>query len=91
MTDDIAAQAAIVLRETQKLMAMMPALPVAAGADDEPADLIDAGAAAQIARRSKSVIRKWCARHPISGGGFAVLIAGRWFVSASRFRTFIRT
>ncbi|PYF03845.1 hypothetical protein BJ122_105102 [Rhodopseudomonas faecalis] len=90
MIDEIVVQAAIVFRETQKLIAMMPGLPIAAAPDDEPHDLIELGVAAQIARRSKSVVRKWCAKNLMSGGGFAMKIADRWYVSASRFRAYIR-
>lgn len=51
-----------------------------------PNDLIDVGEAAQIARHSKSVVRKWCAKNPISSGGYAVRIEGKWYVSRSLFR-----
>jgi hypothetical protein len=52
---------------------------------DPMSDLIEAGAAAAIARRAKSTIGAWCRANAIDGAnGFAVKIGARWFVSKSK-------
>ena len=57
-----------------------------------PKDLIKAGAAAAIARRSKQTMTAWCRRHAFNGvDGFAVKLGARWHVSKSRLLKYLST
>ena len=59
--------------------------PVAPVDPGPPDDLIEVGAAAALARRSKTTMAAWCRENPIDGeAGFAQKIGARWFVSKSR-------
>ena len=64
----------------------MPDAPPVAPVDlGPPDDLIEVGAAAALARRSKVILAAWCRENPIDGAdGFAQKLHSRWFVSKSR-------
>lgn len=57
-----------------------------------PENLIEVEAAAEIAKVRCDTVRSWCRvnRFNEHHGGFAVKIAGRWWVSPEPFRAFIR-
>jgi hypothetical protein len=60
---------------------------------EPPKDLITAARAADLAKRSKATIARWCKSHPWGEkpDGFAVFLRGRWFVSRSLFEAFLRS
>lgn len=56
-----------------------------------PIDLIEVGAAAELARRAKDTVRSWCRARPIDmPGGFALRMRGRWLISKRPFVEFLR-
>ncbi|WJR74918.1 hypothetical protein [Bradyrhizobium sp. NP1] len=103
MTDDVAgiirdldavvAAAGALADRLRAISARAADLETGAGAEmvrSPPTDLIPAAKAAELARRSKKTIARWCKSNPWDApGGFAVFLRGRWHVSRSLFLKFL--
>ncbi|MET3965434.1 hypothetical protein [Bradyrhizobium sp. S3.9.1] len=90
INSQIAAHRAAIEALQRLKLTRAPDAPPTAPVDQGPpgvelSDLIEAGDAAAIARRSKVTIAAWCRENPINGeAGFAVKLGARWSVSKSR-------